>query len=106
MATTYDPGTAGRLEFLRPNLLACASWRSTGTEYVLDLAAATCTCPDFLHRQSKIEGGRCKHLRQVLETPAAPLERPAIGTSVKVWGPTTDEEARALIAAQQGQVAA
>ena len=40
--------------------------KNTGTVYTVDTIKLSCTCPDYLYRQSKV-GGLCKHIKIVLE---------------------------------------
>jgi hypothetical protein len=42
-------------------------------EYITTLRS--CTCPDFRYRQSKIAGGRCKHMIALWDAQPAPPKR-------------------------------
>jgi len=40
--------------------------KNTGTVYTVDTIKLSCTCPDYLYRQSKV-GGLCKHIKLELQ---------------------------------------
>lgn len=50
----YGVETIGRCHYLL---------RKGDVAYSVDLEEMTCTCPDFLVRQSRRPGGSCKHIR-------------------------------------------
>jgi len=63
MRTAYSPGTPTTLYRTGNGTFAAPSWRGEKAAYLVNVAANTCTCKDFEHRQAKV-GGRCKHLKQ------------------------------------------
>lgn len=89
----YDKGIATKATRIGPGRYSIDSFRGEEKAYEVNLQTATCTCPHFTQR---LAGTReeCKHLTAVrAQIRASQTPRPPVGTSVKVWGPRTDEEA-------------
>jgi hypothetical protein len=49
---SYDPGQPTQHRFVRPNVVACDSWRGKDETYTQDLEQRSCTCPDFIYRRA------------------------------------------------------
>lgn len=61
---SYDPGQPTVPVRMPDGYWSVDSFRAAGSSYVVDLAAGTCSCPDFGKRHADA-GTQCKHLRAV-----------------------------------------